>query len=219
MNLIKKLFSENEFRWTLLRFYIVGFLLYIIPFTRAIFIYLIPWILLANVAIMLVFHKDRNLKSLSVFVVVILAAFLLEMKGVHDDRLFGSYRYLDALGPQIRDTPLIIGINWLMLVYGAHSLISEKFRKRLPRLLLASILMVVYDIIIEVAAPDLKMWIFDKSYPPLRNFFMWFAAALFFQLLFEIAGIRTANRHARELFLAQMLFFAVLVIYLTLGPL
>jgi putative membrane protein len=206
MNLIKKLFSENEFRWTLLRFYIVGFLLYIIPFTRAIFIYLIPWILLANVAIMLVFHKDRNLKSLSVFVVVILAAFLLEMKGVHDDRLFGSYRYLDALGPQIRDTPLIIGINWLMLVYGAHSLISEKFRKRLPRL-------------IEVAAPDLKMWIFDKSYPPLRNFFMWFAAALFFQLLFEIAGIRTANRHARELFLAQMLFFAVLVIYLTLGPL
>ena len=214
MKWIRKIFSENEFLWTAIRFYAVGLLLFIIPYTRELFFFIIPVVLLLNLLVILYFHKEWSLKAGIVFFFVFLASLLLEMRGVTDPRIFGSYRYLDTLGLKINHTPLIIGVNWLMLVYGSHAIVSRKIKRPWLRIISASSLMVTYDIIIEVIAPEFEMWEFNQPYPPLQNFITWFITSAVFLSLFELARINTRNRYARILFIVQMAFFLILSLYI-----
>lgn len=213
MKRILSIFSVSEITYTALRFYGVGILLYIIPSTRGIFLWITPWVLLANLLIILAYHKSWNLKTAIVLSAILVFSFILEMYGVVNDAVFGAYSYETTLGIKFRHTPLLIGVNWLMLVYGAHACTAFLTRYRVLRILLGGLLMVCYDLIIEVVAPGMKMWRFDQGYPPLQNFVMWFTVSFVFMSIIEIFRINTHNKHARVLFLTQVGFFGILSIY------
>lgn len=195
-------------------FYLVGILLFAIPISREIFIWLTPWVLLLSLGIMLFYHKHWNPKTIFLFLLIYLLSFLLEMRGTSDARIFGSYFYMDTLGVKIKHTPLIIGINWLMLLYGSRALIYDKIKSPIARILVASLLMIIYDLIVEIAAPIMGMWEFNQAYPPLQNFIMWLIASLFFHSLLEFFKIKISNPRAGILFVAQIFFFAIISAYI-----
>lgn len=196
-----------------IRFYLVGLLLYMIPYTRPLFVSITSLSLFLATAVVLAFHKDWSVKTVIWFAFIVLSSFLLEMQGVESGELFGQYVYEQGLAPMINDTPLIIGFNWLFLVYASNNIVSRWNSKAWMRILSGSLLMIFYDFFLEWVAPYMTMWRFESGYAPFQNFLVWFLAALFYHTGFEVLKIKSDNPPSRFLFGLQILFFVVIGIY------
>jgi len=225
-NLIKKVFnvvSYEELPKTFLIFYSVGLLLFLLPFTRELFITLTPLsLLLVNIAL-LYHHRHWNFRFILFIFTVTISSFLIEAEGVRGGVLFGDYIYLGTLGPKLFATPLIIGLNWLMLTY-CSAAIMEYIRRRSAgtvdiaiKILGGALLMVTYDIVVEMVAPGMGMWEFDQGYPPAKNFVMWFVMATVFHILFVAFKIKPVGKPAIALFFAQIAFFLVISLFMAVG--
>ncbi len=194
-------------------FYLVGLALFMVPATRELFVS-ITWVtLLLVTGAVFLFHRDWNAKTVGWFLFIAVSSFLLEVYGIRTGIPFGDYRYDRALGMEVEGTPLIIGINWLFLVYASHDWAGKLSRTAVGRVLAGCLLMVGYDAVMEWVAPVMRMWHFDGPYPPLSNFAAWFAAAAVYHTGFELLGIRTDNLPARALFGLQFLFFLLIGLY------
>ncbi len=215
MNKWNKFISEKEMPINFVRFYAVGLLLFLLPWTRSIFVTITPYTLLLVFAVVFYFHKKWDFKTIMVFSFIAVASYFLEVAGVSTDKIFGSYVYGSGLGLKIAETPLIIGLNWLFLVYSSHSIVSIRLKNPFLKIITGAALMVLYDIIIEFVAPEMKMWKFSGYYPPVQNFISWFAAAVVFHTIVTFSGIKTNNKPARSLFIIQLSFFVILTIFIT----
>lgn len=212
-SILHKLVSVDELPKNFLRFYGVGLLLFMLPLTRPLFVHITALSILLVIIAVFYHHKIWNFKTICLFVLVVVSSFLIEASGVASGELFGIYQYDSGLGIKLFHTPLIIGVNWLFLVYASNSIAARITNKALYKILLGAILMVGYDLVMELAAPPMNMWHFDSFYPPLDNFIMWFVVSCLFHTLFVIFKIDTDNISARALFWIQILFFTVISLY------
>jgi putative membrane protein len=195
-------------------FYLVGVLGLSFPETRPLFIRLVPFALILGFAGMLLFHEAKwDLKTLTAFVLVYISGFVIESIGVNTGFIFGEYIYGKTLGYQIFETPLIIGMNWLFLVYVSSSLTEKINSGKFISFLLPPVLMVVYDLVLEQVAPDLGMWNWKGESVPLQNYIAWFVVAFIFVLVFRLLNIKTSNKIAPLIFILQFLFFLSLMIF------
>lgn len=202
----------------LIVFYLVGLAGFLIPDTRDLFIRLIPVALLLSAGILMAYHRPGFTKrQLILFGVVFVTSFLVEAAGVHTGKIFGIYRYGEGLGFQLLETPLIIGLNWLMLVYCTRVIVGMIAMPVVVRLLGAPLLMVLYDLVMEHVAPALDMWSWQGDVIPLRNYLFWYLLAFIFHLLFHIFRINYLNRMALPVFTVQLLFFVALLFSLNLN--
>lgn len=205
--------SEKAVFFYFVRFYLVGLVLFMLPFTRALFITLIPYSLLLVVGSLFYFHTRWNMPTLLFFFFIVASTFLLEMAGTSTGLIFGSYRYEQGLGIQIYHTPVIIGLNWLFLVYASRSIVEGALRQPFIRIIAASGWMVLYDILLEWVAPTMQMWRFDTGYPPMRNFIVWFAASLVFHTFYEYLPVGSPTSLAGKVLKIQMIFFLCIGLY------
>lgn len=191
-------------------YYTVGVIGLSIPASRQLFISLMPLSLLLSSAILLFFHKRWHKIDVVLFFLIALSGFLIEVLGVHTGQVFGSYSYGNALGFQLFDTPLLIGLNWLMLTYCVYA-IMEDTRLFWPlKTLTAALLMVIYDIVMEPVAIRLDMWTWGDGPIPMQNYQAWFIISLVFLAAMHLARIKTKNGVAAWLFGVQLIFFLVL---------
>lgn len=212
----KTLISAKELPGNFVRFYTVGLVLFLLPFTRELFISITVLSLILVIGVTFYHQKEWNLKILLYFAFIIVGSFLLEMLGTTTGKIFGAYHYKRGLGPEVNHTPLIIGLNWLFLTYASHDIAYRFSNTSIIRILTGTGLMILYDLLLEWVAPSMQMWHFDTGYPPLRNFIAWFIAAFIFQSGFEILHIYTDNKPARMLFVIQGGFFLLIGIYSSL---
>jgi bisanhydrobacterioruberin hydratase len=195
-------------------FYLVGVLGLSFPETRPLFIRLVPFALILGFSGVLLFHEAKwDLKTLAAFVLVYISGFVIESVGVNTGLIFGEYIYGKTLGYQIFETPLIIGMNWLFLVYVSSSLTERLNSGRFISFLLPPVLMVIYDMVLEQVAPDLGMWNWKNEVIPLQNYIAWFVVAFIFVLVFRFLNIKTTNKIAPLIFILQFLFFLSLMIF------
>lgn len=197
----------------LIQFYAVGLLLFMLPFTRRLFMDITPLTILLVTGLVFYYHQTWNLKTLLYFIFVGVTGFLVEVIGVATGKIFGDYQYDVSLGPKLFETPLIIGLNWLFLIYATHSIAGYYTKKPVIKVFSASVLMVVYDLILELAAPCMQMWHFNTYYPPLKNFIAWFALSFIFISGFELLKIKTNNKAANWIFYIQSGFFILITLY------
>lgn len=196
--------------WFFVIFYLVGIAGMLVPFTFPLFMKLIPLALLLSTLGVLFFHAEYSAKTWLVFLSIYLAGFFIEVAGVNTGKIFGHYTYGKSLGISVFNTPLIIGINWLLLVYLTTSTVEVLKAGSGIKVLLASAIMLVYDIIIEPLAPQLDMWTWADNKIPLQNYLTWFILALVFTSLVKIVSIKIRNQLAPVLLICQLLFFIVL---------
>jgi len=213
MNLYpKNKLALPEVRKFILIFYIVGLLGFIFPFSKEIFIQITPFALLLSIYLLAVYHTEYTGKSVLIFVVIFLLGYLIEVAGVNTGLIFGSYKYGNGLGIKLFGAPLLIGLNWLFLTYTAISILQNlKLRSGLT-IVLAPLLMVIYDLILEQLAPKMDMWSWQNSVVPLKNYVVWYLTAFIFVSLIKIFKIDTKNPMAALLFLSQFVFFVLLYI-------
>jgi len=196
----------------LILYYLVGIVLFQIEAIRSLFQLLTPWSLILSFSAILVFQKEWSAKLGIAFVVTFVASFIIELIGVNTGVLFGNYSYGSSLGLKIVHTPILIGLNWLILVYCSAAIVNHHFTNRFTRVILGALLMVAYDLILEYVAPIMDMWSWDTPYPGIQNFLMWFFLSAALHLLFQLLRLRIDNKPARCLFIIQIGFFCLIAL-------
>ena len=188
--------------------YAVGIAGIAIQLSRPFFIVLIPSVLLLSFIVILLFHDTYSFRrDQFIFISIFILSFLIEVCGVNLHFPFGEYLYGHGLGFKILGTPLMIGVNWVMLVYCSSSILELTNWSVKVQILLASALMVIYDMVLEQVAPLLDMWSWKANTIPTQNFVAWFIIAIGFQAVLKLMKVKTINPVAATVFICQFLFF------------
>lgn len=231
MNLaqIKSSVSESHRKTTfvvIILMYVAGTIGLIVPYTQPYFKLLSPFNLWVSLILLLLFHQDFNRNFILISISIFLAGFLVEVVGVHTGLIFGQYWYGQTLGTQLFNVPLVIGANWLLLVY-CSSVVTQNICTRLQKILpensllssaflkafLAASLMVSLDFLIEPVAIRLDFWHWQNEQIPLQNFQAWFLIAFILAFMFLKGNFLKTNLLAPLLFILQLLFFILLYLY------
>jgi len=163
-------------------------------------------LLLTNV-LLYSFHKTWNRWFWLFAVVALLAGFISEVIGVHTGLLFGSYTYGAALGPKLWGIPLVISLNWLLLVYVTGIMVQRLPLHWLLKASLAAALMTFLDMFIEPVASVLNFWTWEAYHIPAANYWGWLGVGFLLQLYFAKADFNKQNPLAPAVYILQLLFF------------
>lgn len=211
--LITILKDPQEIRRFLVWFYIIGIAGMVIPATSALFMKLTPLALLMNFGLLLIHHETKfSVITILIFSLILLSGFFIEIIGVQTGIIFGEYVYGKGLGWKLWDTPLIIGLNWLLLVYTTATITQKIKIHNIIRIALGAGMMLVYDLIMEQVAPRMDMWSWKNGIIPIENYIAWFVIASLFHALIQFSGIKIKNKLSETVLIAQFVFFVILFI-------
>ena len=201
--------KEKVVKILVIVWYLVGVAGFVIQPLRPLFQGLTPFGMVMAAALLLYFHEPKNLKSWIVFSGIAIIGFSAELIGVNTHRLFGTYTYGSALGFKIWNTPLTIGLNWLVLIYCMAAL-TGKIRNNWYFPLIGATAMVAFDWLMEPVAIATGMWNWNGQDIPLKNYTDWFLISGFLFLMIRILKIEINNRIAGVLLTGQFIFFLAL---------
>jgi uncharacterized membrane protein len=188
-----------------------------LPESRFLFQLLVPFNLLFSLAVVLFFHTEWNNSFILFLIMTYALGFGIEWLGVETGIIFGVYSYDDTLGYKFMGIPLVIGVNWVMLVY-CTGVIGGLFRSNTVRSFIGAALMVLIDLAIEPVAMSYGFWSWQDDQVPLQNYLAWFVFSFILLQLFYRLKFRKVNLIAPALYLFQLLFFVTLYFFTTLFP-
>jgi len=191
-------------------YYTVGIAGFTIPFTRSLFRDLIGFSILLSAVLMLFFHRPWNRRFVIASLVVVLGGFFIEVAGVSTGLVFGQYHYGNSMGPRLFETPLLIGLNWWMLIYMISQLTRQTNLNTFSQLTIGAAVMAGYDVFLEPVAIATGMWDWNSQDVPIQNYLAWFVISFFFLGLFRWIKPGYNNPVANKLLTAQLLFFVML---------
>jgi len=194
-------------------FHLVGLIGLCLPQSRAIFLQLVPYHLLLMMAVIVFTHQPFN-KQFILFIGLIFGiGFIAEWIGVHKSWLFGNYRYGDTLGLKFNDVPLIIGINWFLLVYCAGVLMQRTgVKNNWLRIITGATILVLLDMLIEPVAIRFNYWHWADDVIPIKNYACWFIISGLLLFVFEKFEFKKQSLVGAILLIAQFVFFGVLLL-------
>jgi hypothetical protein len=211
--------------------YIVGTIGLIFTSTQPYFKLASAFNLWVSLILLLLFHQEYNKSFIITAIGIFGVGFLIEVVGVHTGVIFGKYWYGQTLGVKVLQVPLVIGANWLLLIY-CSSTITELFFKQLKKKLSknlrfdnvflkavsASFLMVSLDYLIEPVAIHLDFWHWQNEQIPFQNFLSWFLIAFLLNYIILKGRSLKSNHLAILLFFLQFTFFISINIFNWLFP-
>ena len=192
-------------------FHLVGLYGFLTPAFEALFIKLVPYHLLLMLGLMIFTLNDRSMNIIKFAIGVYLAAFFIEVIGVNTGQIFGFYTYGTALGVKLWATPLLIGVNWLILVY-CTGVFLEKFNLKSQWLFsaLGAGILLGIDFLIEPVAIRFDYWSWFEGVIPVQNYLGWYIFSYFLFLFFSALNFNKNNYAAVVLLFAQLCFFIAL---------
>lgn len=192
-------------------FHLVGLAGLYFLFTKPFFLPLVPFHLWLMGLIVLFNHDRLDSKFFWFAGTIILAGWLIEYAGVHTGYLFGDYIYGQTLGFSIGGVPIIMGINWFVLIYATGiSMRKLKIRSPFLRVLFGALLLVILDLLIEPVAVRLDYWQWTYSGLQLQNYACWFVVSAIFLFVFERFKFAQQSMVAPSILICQFIFFAAL---------
>lgn len=133
----------------------------------------------------------------------------VEWLGVYSGWPFGTYFYAETLGVKIFQIPLIIGVNWLLLLHASQEVITkfleslslktsrgdedaeirvqEQFPIAVLKASLVAVLMLLIDYLIEPHAAELDYWHWLNDVIPMNNYLAWLLISFFCSLILSFA--------------------------------
>ncbi len=191
--------------------YMVGLTGFLLPQWQAYFEYLTPVNLLFAAGMVFAFHKKWSVPFALYIAAVFAAGWQVELIGVKTGLIFGEYHYDEGLGFKILDIPLMIGLNWALLIYCTGTIASYTPLPNWAKALLGAILMVALDAVLEPFAVAHGLWTWETETIPLSNYLGWFVISFIMLLPFFRYNFSTRNAVAVALYVLQLLFFGVLL--------
>ena len=164
--------------------------------------------LILTAALLLSNAAGFGVRGVIAFALSMGAGFFVELLGVKTGAIFGSYYYTDRLGPRLFDVPLVIGLNWALLVHATHAWLSERIHSRTIIAAVGATAMTAFDWVMEPVATRLRFWLWQADVPPLRNYVAWWSLSFLLLLASDRISPRPKNRLARWVLAVMLLFFA-----------
>jgi uncharacterized membrane protein len=210
--MIKNQSISVSFFWLtslVLSMHFFGFFLMNWEVTRAFFEALTPLNLIISAFALFFFHPNWSKKQVLACAVIFLIGFSIELVGVQTGLFFGTYAYAHSLGTKLWGVPLVIGVNWLVLLYATSSLVAGWQANILVKALVPAFLMTSLDYLIEPVAIEHYFWHWFGVPIPFSNYRDWFIASYSLGVFFFWAGVPKPNRMAYIILLAQLFFFGM----------
>ncbi|GAA3973123.1 carotenoid biosynthesis protein [Mucilaginibacter dorajii] len=202
---------ERNVLFVIVLFHTVGLIGFIVLAFTVFFLKLVPWHLLLMLVIIIYNHKQLNGKFISFAITVFVLGFCAELTGVHTGLLFGSYNYGLTLGLKLWGIPLVIGINWFLLIYSTGVLMQRSRVKNIfVRILTGALLLVLLDFFIEPVAIHFDYWHWAANGIPLKNYLCWFLISGAMLFIFEKFKFDMQNKAPVALLIMQFVFFMIL---------
>jgi uncharacterized membrane protein len=192
--------------------YLVGIIGLATPATTDLFLPLTPFNLFLSFICLLAFHRDWNRNFILFCSICFIVGFGVEVAGVKSGLIFGNYSYGKTLGTKILDVPIIIGINWILLVYLTGTVINKLKGNIIIKSLLAAVFMVFIDYFIEPVAIQFDFWSWDSATIPVQNYAGWFLTAFFLQIIYHKLSFKKENKLSPYLLSITFAFFLILFI-------
>lgn len=190
-------------------FHIVGFVGFII--NPVYFKSLSPVNLVLSAGLIILMSNQTKWQFYGSFILVAAIGFFVEVLGVKTEFIFGSYFYGNSLGYKLFSVPLLIGINWSILLYCTAQL--SKFKNSFVNALFGSFLMVILDFFIEQNAAKFDFWYWKNSIIPFQNYVAWFLISFLLNLLVQKYLAQKPNFTAKAFYFVQLIFFAALYFF------
>ena len=201
-------------------------------FDKDFFLAATPVNLLLSFALLIWTQREKNI----FFYLFLLACFTVgisvEIIGTNSGMLFGNYTYGNVLGFKFKNVPVLIGINWFIIIYcsgiSIHTLLMKAINRvaahtQKPPTVLKAISVIVdgatlavfFDWLMEPVAVKLGYWVWNGDGSiPLFNYICWFIVSLLLLVVFHFANFSKQNKFAVNLLLIQLMFFLLLRTFL-----
>ena len=174
-----------------------------------------PYVLSLTLLLLLLNHDLSDNKSKIGLTLIFFLGLIVEILGVNYGLFFGEYSYGANFGPKIYEVPYLIGFNWVLLIIATGSLSDKLIKgKEIYKILFASSLMVLIDLLIEKSAPKLDYWEFVISPVPFSNYLWWFIFSFCFQYVFFKTVKNKEYNLSANILVIQFLFFGMLAVFL-----
>ncbi len=202
--------------------YAVGACGFLMPGARPLMLLLTPYVLfLTGLYVALRTFYNTSPAERKKFTVWIMSIFmftmLAEAMGVRYGLFFGEYLYGGALGPSVAGVPLIIGVNWMLIITGTTAVMMKRTRSLAVMSFFAALAALAFDIVMEPAAVELGFWEWHQGAIPFKNYVSWFFITFVFSAIAGRVKLDIPSKWAGEIVLAQFVFFAIVRISGILG--
>jgi bisanhydrobacterioruberin hydratase len=201
-------------------------------FDKTFFLAATPFNLLLSFALLIWTQTDKN-KHFGLFLAAcFVIGIIAEIIGINTGFLFGDYAYGNVLGRKIKNVPLLIGVNWFLIIYccgiSIHTLLMKAINriaadngkapiamKALSVIVDGATMAVFFDWLMEPVAVKLGYWVWNGDGSiPMFNYICWFVISLLLLLVFHFAKFNKQNNFAVNLLLIQLMFFLLLRTFL-----
>ncbi len=207
---------EDIFIIILFVFFTAGLVFHIIPATYKYVLIItdISMLLTNSVVMYFLLRAQADKKLLFWSIITFLLTYLTELAGIKTGAIFGSYEYGETMLIQVLNVPVVIAMNWVMLIIGSYSIAQRAKVKPIFIPLISSLIVVGFDFVMEVVAMKLDYWQWEGNIVPLQNYIAWFIISLTFTSMLALLKLRIENRIVQIYFLIQLLFFIGLRLFL-----
>lgn len=174
-----------------------------------IFAALSPLNLLLTAYLVWINHEPSDSGRGLIYVAVgsVILGYLAELLGTQTGFPFGDYSYGPSLGWQLAEVPVIIGINWFLMLMGTGFIMKRFTATAWLRVVGGALLMTLIDLAIEPVAPALDFWYWAQGQAPVMNYLGWFAVSLIMHLMLISWVGRDENKLAPAAVIIMLAFF------------
>lgn len=176
------------------------------------FVSMTPASLLLTLALLLWNQENKSTRYFKFAALAFILGLGSEIMGVNTGFPFGDYRYSEVLGPQIFNTPLLIGVNWLLITQCSNALAQHLAAGHSAgvQVFLGAVLPTLADVLIEPVAIKLNYWTWAQGDPPLQNYMGWFGVSFLIALAYRHWMGESRNAASHFILAIQIGFFLIL---------
>lgn len=171
---------------------------------------LTPYTLVLSAIVLLLNHREWNRYFVIFVAFAAILGYLIELIGIESKLIFGTYSYGKTLGYKLYGVPIVMGLNWFLMVYSC-GMVANLFRFGVfIKSIVGAFLMVILDLSLEPVAVNLDFWTWENGIIPIQNYIAWFIVAFVLLIYFHKLELKKMNRIAVGLFIIQYIFFFIL---------
>lgn len=211
----EKNLTNQYSQWFLVATFLLGLIGHSFEGSRGLMILLTPLVLLIS-SIVVCYPVLKNARPTTIIWCIssFILTFFAEVIGVKSGLIFGNYSYGEVLGFKILEVPLIIAINWMLVMLGSISLAKSCTKNIYLIALLAGLFSVLFDIILEPVAIYLGYWAWSTVSPPLSNYYSWFVIVFLLTVFYGKLKADIYSTLPRFYLFVQAVFFLSLNVIL-----
>jgi lycopene cyclase domain-containing protein len=196
----------------LIAVYIVGIIGFFSPIETFVAL-LTPFNLIFCVLLLLINNENKEKKHYLYLITLFIAGLLIEIVGVNLGFPFGSYSYGDTLGFKILNVPIVMGFNWILVVFCIGTVLQHTALTNFQKSLLGGVILMIFDMVIEFFAINYDLWVWEQEIIPFQNYLSWFVLSAILLYGYFKVNFNKTNFFPGLVLSVQLIFFIIILIF------